>query len=208
MNISIGSYSFRLEIVILIVVLAWIMFGHILCSCCTMTVMEGMETVAGKDVVKKVEKKIEEVAKKADKMMADKVGKENMVNLEKKVKEKMTNLKKNVKEGFAGANETGAQFASNDNSGYIMNPDTWSDPTLTYSPGQAPNAAIEKIWERKGNPATTLASGELDMFANTQFKPECCPSAFSSSTGCACLSVDQYNYLKNRGTNNTPYSEY
>lgn len=191
MNISIGSYSFRLEIVLLIVLLFWIMCGHIFFSCKTMSLKEGMETVAGKDVVKKVEKKIEEVAQKADAMVG---------------KEKMSNMKK--REGFAGANDTGAQFASNEDSGYIMNPDTWSMPTLTYSPGQTPSAAVEKIWERKGDPSKTLASGELDMFANTQFKPECCPSAFSTSTGCACLSVEQYNYLRNRGTNNTPYSEY
>lgn len=192
MNISIGPYSFRMEIVALIIIISWIMFGHMLCSCCTVSIKEGMETVAGKDVVEKVEKKIEEVAKKAEKMT-------NMGS-----KEKMSNKK----EGFANANSTGSQFASNEDSGYIMNPDTWSMPALTYSPGQSPSAAVEKIWERKGNPSETLASGELDMFANTQFKPECCPSAFSSSTGCACLSVDQYNYLKNRGTNNSPYSEY
>ena len=192
MNISIGPYSFRMEIIALIIIIFWIMFGHMLCSCCTVSIKEGMETVAGKDVVEKVEKKIEEVAKKAEKMT-------NMAS-----KEKMTNKK----EGFANANNTGSQFASNEDTGYIMNPDTWSMPSLTYSPGQSPSAAVEKIWERKGSPSDTLASGELDMFANTQFKPECCPSAFSSSTGCACLSVEQYNYLKNRGTNNTPYSEY
>jgi hypothetical protein len=172
------------------------MFGHMLCSCSRMSIKEGMETVAGKDVVKKVEKKVEEVVKKADEVMK----KEAMTT--------MTNKAKKLTEGFAGANNTGSQFASNEDSGYIMNPDTWSMPSLTYSPGQSPNAAVEKIWERKGSPSTTLASGELDMFANTQFKPECCPSAFSTSTGCACLSVEQYNYLKNRGTNNTPYSEY
>lgn len=193
MNISIGSYSFRLEIILLIVIISWIMFGHLLCSCSRMSIKEGMETVAGKDVVKKVEKKVEEVVKKADEVMK---------------KEGMTTMKKKVQEGFSGANNTGSQFASNEDSGYIMSPDTWSMPSLTYSPGQSPSAAVEKIWQRKGSPSATLASGELDMFANTQFKPECCPSSFSTSSGCACLSVEQYNYLKNRGTNNTPYSEY
>ena len=196
MNISIGSYSFRLEIILLIVIIFWIMFGHLLCSCSRMSIKEGMETVAGKDVVKKVEKKVEEVVKKAD----EAIKKEGMTTIMNKAKK--------LKEGFSGANNTGSQFASNEDSGYIMNPDTWSMPSLTYSPGQSPSAAVEKIWERKGSPSTALASGELDMFANTQFKPECCPSAFSTSTGCACLSVEQYNYLKNRGTNNTPYSEY
>jgi len=46
------------------------------------------------------------------------------------------------------------------------------------------------------------------MFATTPFKPECCPSAFSSSTGCACMTTQQYNWLRERGGNNVPYSEY
>ena len=46
------------------------------------------------------------------------------------------------------------------------------------------------------------------MFANTQFKPECCPSAYSNSSGCACMSLEQRNMLAHRGGNNTPYSEY
>lgn len=34
MEISIGSYKFRLEILILIFIVFWVMFGHVLCSCC------------------------------------------------------------------------------------------------------------------------------------------------------------------------------
>ena len=46
------------------------------------------------------------------------------------------------------------------------------------------------------------------MFANTPFKPECCPNAFSNSSGCACMTGGQFNYLVERGGNNIPYSEY
>lgn len=46
------------------------------------------------------------------------------------------------------------------------------------------------------------------MFATTEFKPECCPNAYSSSTGCACMTIDQYSYLRNRGGNNVPYDIY
>ena len=41
MNISFGSYKVRVEILIAIVVVFWIMFGHLLCSCCGMNLFEG-----------------------------------------------------------------------------------------------------------------------------------------------------------------------
>jgi len=48
----------------------------------------------------------------------------------------------------------------------------------------------------------------LFMFANTEFKPECCPNTYSNSSGCACMDSNSYNYLITRGGNNVPYSEY
>lgn len=52
------------------------------------------------------------------------------------------------------------------------------------------------------------SSDSMDFFANTQFKPECCPNTYSGSEGCACMSNSQYNTLISRGGNNVPYSEY
>ena len=46
------------------------------------------------------------------------------------------------------------------------------------------------------------------LFKNTAFKPECCPNTYSNSTGCACMSTSQYNYLETRGGNNVPFSQY
>jgi hypothetical protein len=48
-----------------------------------------------------------------------------------------------------------------------------------------------------------LPEGELVIFAQNKFKPECCPSPYSSSTGCACITPEQYNYLNTRGGNRT-----
>ena len=42
MEISIGSYKLRVEILIAIVVVFWIMFGHVLCSCCRVNLVEKM----------------------------------------------------------------------------------------------------------------------------------------------------------------------
>ena len=48
----------------------------------------------------------------------------------------------------------------------------------------------------------------IDPLFDAVFKPECCPNTYTSSMGCACMTVGQYDYLRNRGGNNVPYSEY
>ena len=161
MELSIGSYKCRVEILIAIVVIFWIMFGHVLCSCSRISFSEGMA------------------------------------------------LLNKTTEGFTGANNTsmGPEFAGAKTPDYIMNPSTWAMPTLTYSPGTRPDAGVKAIWDRPKQPIP-LPEGEMDMFATTEFKPECCPNAYSSSTGCACMTMEQRNYLNSRGSNNVPYSEY
>jgi len=150
MEISIGSYKFRVEILILIIVVFWVMAGHMLCSCCLFRI-----------------------------------------------------------EGFSGANKSSMvpEFATSKTPGYIMNPSTWSMPSLNYSPGTTPSAGIKSILGRQKQPIP-LQKDELDMFATTPFKPECCPNAYSNSSGCACMTMDQYNYLHDRGGNNVPYDIY
>lgn len=158
MEISVGSYHFRVEILIAIVIVFWIMFGHLLCGCCKVSMSEAFRS---------------------------------------------------TQEGFTGANKTvaGPEFAGAQTPDYIMNPSTWSMPTMTYSPGTTPSAGVKAIWDRPKQPIP-LPKDELDMFATTEFKPECCPNAYSSSTGCACMTMQQYDYLRQRGSNNVPYSEY
>jgi len=41
------------------------------------------------------------------------------------------------------------------------------------------------------------------MFAYNRSSPECCPSTFSSSRGCVCMSDAQRNYINSRGANKT-----
>lgn len=165
MDISIGSYKLRLEILILIVIVSWILFGHLLCGCSKVSFMEGMA------------------------MMKEGLSKS--------------------KEGFTGANNVayGPEFAGAKTPDYIMNPSTWAMPTLTYSPGSTPNAAVQSILDRPKQPIP-LPKGELDMFATTPFKPECCPNTYSNSMGCACMDMNSYKYLIERGGNNVPYDIY
>jgi hypothetical protein len=161
MNLSIGSYKFRIEILILIVIVFYILMGHLLCGCSKISLYEGITML------------------------------------------------KQFKEGFIGANNSayGPEYSNAKSPNYITQPSKWSMPTLTYSPGTKPDSGIQAIWDRPKQPVP-LPKDELFMFASTPFKPECCPNAYSTSTGCACMTTKQYEYLIERGGNNVPYSQY
>ena len=113
------------------------------------------------------------------------------------------------KEGFSGANTNYGESSrySLRNSMNPIDTSSWSKPDLTVVPGQPLSQGVKNILNRKPQPVP-LRKGEMLMFANTEFKPECCPNTYSTSTGCACMTTDQYNYLILRGGNNAPYSEY
>lgn len=179
MDISIGSYKFRLEILVLIVIVYLIMFGHTLCGCSRVGLLEGMEIM-----------------------------KNEISGFRPRARARADNVI-DAKEGFVGSNNmaAGPEFADANGPDYIMNPSTWSMPTLIYSPGTTPDAGVQALLNRPKQPIP-LPEGQLNMFNTTDFKPECCPNAFSSSTGCACMTMPQYEYLRERGGNNVPYSEY
>ena len=185
MEISIGSYKCRLELCLLIVVLFWVMFGHVMCSCCTMSMREAFGVVT---------------APAAKRRVYD----NNTTTTTTDTSDDTTTT---TTEGFVNANNKayGPEFGGSKSAGYIMRPDTWAMPTLSYSKGTVPSVGAQDILNRNNPP---LAKGEMDIFANTPFKPECCPNTFSSSEGCACMDMKQYNNLISRGGNNVPYSQY
>jgi hypothetical protein len=113
-----------------------------------------------------------------------------------------------LKEGFTGANTNYGQ-SSPYTLGQNVPVDTskWGQQDLVVTPGQPLSPAVQAILNREPQPVP-LPEGELLMFANTPFKPECCPNTYSNSMGCACMDVNSYNYLILRGGNNVPYSEY
>ena len=113
-----------------------------------------------------------------------------------------------LKEGFTGANTNYGQ-SSPYTLGQNVPVDTskWGQPDLVVTPGQPLSPGVQAILNREPQPVP-LPEGELLMFANTPFKPECCPNTYSNSMGCACMDVNSYNYLILRGGNNVPYSEY
>jgi len=212
MEISIGSYKFRLEILILIVVVFWIMFGHLLCGCSKVSMMEGMKMMKegltgtpGKKAVAVGVYNNNNPSTTTDGTTSTTDGTTSTTDGTTSNGTTTTT----TTEGFVGYNNSayGPEFAGAKTPDYIMNPSTWSMPTLTYSPGSRPDAGVKAIWDRPKQPIP-LPKDELDIFATTPFAPECCPNSYSSSMGCACMTVDQYNYLRERGSNNVPYSEY
>jgi hypothetical protein len=66
----------------------------------------------------------------------------------------------------------------------------------------------EGFEERKDKKEGFTDSRILDIFYNIKFDPECCPNAYTSSSGCACMNENTYKYLQNRGGNNVPFSQY
>ena len=52
-------------------------------------------------------------------------------------------------------------------------------------------------------PPFELGMDNLFMFKDNQVKPECCPSSYSSDTGCICTSAKQRAFLNSRGNNRT-----
>lgn len=50
---------------------------------------------------------------------------------------------------------------------------------------------------------TPNAEKGLFMFANNKASLECCPSTYSTSTGCVCTTKEQRNFINKRGNNRT-----
>lgn len=184
MDISIGSYKFRLEILLLISVVFWIMYGHILCGCSNIGVLEGFEMA--KQIVHKELNKNNPSKKNKPKSIKTELTKE-----QEQTKEQNKEQTKG-KEGFAGL----SNFGLAQNFGYIMDPSKWS-----YSSDTTPYES--DLFSNK-----LMPTSDLDVFVNTAFKPECCPSIYTSSTGCACLDTNTENLLSTRGGNNVPHSRF
>lgn len=112
------------------------------------------------------------------------------------------------REGIKGANTNDGQSSLYSLNNYnTVDASKWGQQSLAIYRGKSYSPAVKEVLDREAQPIP-LPEGELDMFANTPFKPECCPNTYSNGSGCACMTVKQYSYLTSRGGNNVPYSEY
>lgn len=78
----------------------------------------------------------------------------------------------------------------------------WVQTAKRYASGMGNKNRLNTYKDNVGTPVP-LPEGELFFLADNKFKPKCCPSTYSNSTGCACLSQDQVNYINQRGGNRT-----
>lgn len=83
--------------------------------------------------------------------------------------------------------------------GQAMN---WQNKANQYAKDMGYSEQRSKYSQFTGTPVP-LPEGQLFMFADNKFKPECCPSTYSSSTGCACITQEQVDYINQRGGNRT-----
>ena len=70
------------------------------------------------------------------------------------------------------------------------------------------NTNVYSILEKNEGGPVPLPEGELLIFDNNKFSPECCPSSYSNADGCVCASPEQMKHLNERGGNRTLYDEY
>jgi hypothetical protein len=200
MDISIFGFKFNLEVLILIGVVYLILIFHTLCGCVNVfKKKEGMEN-------NNLTQPFPAPALPDNVDLPDSA---EPVPASSSANSTSSGSKKNAgKESFVGANTNYGESAS-----YPLTQTTYLDTTkwggqdLTIFPGKPIPKAAQAIIDRP-NQTLPLPEGQLSLFDNMPFSPECCPTAFSSSMGCACMNSSTYNYLITRGSNNVPYSEY
>jgi hypothetical protein len=112
--------------------------------------------------------------------------------------------KEKKKEGYTNLGDSASYSLANYSP---QDTSSWATPDLTLTRGKQPSAGAKSIMNRPAQ-QIPLPEGEMLMFANTEFKPECCPNTYSTGNGCACMTPAQYGHLVSRGGNNVPYSEY
>lgn len=218
MDISIFGFKLNLEILILIGVVYLILVGHTVCGCSNYSLMEGLETIgkiAASNTTSSASntKASSEMSNNMSTMLTQASTSPDIVPAGGIVagKAKEGSGKPNGKagkEGFAGASTNAGQSSPYDlSSSPDINTSSWSKPDMTVVSGQPLSQGVKNFLERPEQ-KLPLPEGEMLMFSNTSFKPECCPNTYSTSAGCACMTGQQYNYLILRGGNNSPYSEF
>lgn len=109
-----------------------------------------------------------------------------------------------VREGFNSASRiSGAAL------GYNMGDDirgSWTNSDVSKSRDYT--SFFKGLEANKIGSVPPLKDGRLDMFYMNESRPDCCPSTYSSSTGCVCETPEQAMYLNSRGGNRTFSTNY
>ena len=78
--------------------------------------------------------------------------------------------------------------------------DDWLKRATFYQTQMGYSEYVKSL-ETNSSPVSGLNSHDMSFLANNRFTPECCPSMYSSSTGCACITTEQGQFLNERGNN-------
>lgn len=189
MQLSILGFRIQLEVLILIGIIYLIFLYHTVCPCVNMPMLYESLTNMASTTGSKAGSSSTAAAQDKNKVPASTTGK---------------------KEGFSsgyGAYDLGqsAPYTLGDYS--MPNVSNWFQSDLNVQPGKQLSPGVQEILNRPAQPVP-LPEGEMLLFANTKFSAEACPTSYSNGSGCAEMTVKQFNYLQTRGGNNQPYSEY
>lgn len=236
MEIRIFGMTVRLEIIIITLIVGMIMGGHLLCACAKVPLseafgLEGMTEGAANNQQSAVQtppviatggheatgETANENQPQATVVPTTSGGSKPGNKISAETISQMSTMLPNVLNGFqdimSGIKPPGETDAFTDYSTYKggdNNSDvasSWINKADTYSKNLGYQQTAQKANMYTGT-QVPLPDGELFFFQNNQFKPECCPSPYSASTGCACMSKEQIAYLNSRGGNRTCDSEF
>ena len=236
MEIRIFGMTVRLEIIIITLIVGMIMGGHLLCACAKVPLSEAFGLEAMTEGLPKGETSNEKPADKpvvqtgSGHEATGETANENQPqatvvpptgskppSINAETIAQMSTMLPNVLNGFQSimsgaktATETDAftdysTYKGGDNNSDVAS--SWINKADAYSKNLGYQQTAQKANMYAGT-QVPLPDGELFFFQNNQFKPECCPSPYSASTGCACMSTEQIAYLNSRGGNRTCDSEF
>jgi hypothetical protein len=213
MEIRVFGMTLRLEVIIITLLVGMIMGGHLLCACAKVPISEAFsEMVEGAEGQASATTAAApgavpvpspgNVDTNSTEHSPDAAN--NAEPIPAEPKDAITTsggATKKKTEGFGDFSEYKKGENNTDVTGSWMSKATKYSSDLGYQPTNCKSNAYVGT-------AVPLPDGELFFFQNNQFKPECCPGPYSSSTGCACMSSEQIRYLNTRGGNRTSDSEF
>lgn len=210
MEIRVFGMTLRLEVIIITLLVGMIMGGHLLCACAKVPISEAFS-----EIVEGVENQNQHsttptspgdaVAAAAADAASSSTDQSTDAGPIPAPPTDVTATggatKKKKTEGFGDFSQYNKRENNADITGSWMSKANKYASDLGYQPTNCKSNAYVGT-------AVPLPDGELFFFQNNQFKPECCPGPYSSSTGCACMSTEQIRYLNTRGGNRTSDSEF
>lgn len=199
MEIRVFGMTIRLEIVIITLLVGMIMGGHLLCSCAKVPISEAFSEMM--DGAENQPADPTAAASAASDQAPSSSGPESGPGPVPAPPNDDAAAKRKKMEGFGDFSD----YKKGENNTDVTG--SWMSKANKYSSDLGYQATNCKSNAYVGT-AVPLPDGELFFFQNNQFKPECCPAPYSSSTGCACMSTEQIRYLNTRGGNRTSDSEF